>query len=729
VKGPSNRQRTINGCPLWAAVVLANVLLLSGCTTIPEGRSAIDVVEVRGANAIDDDDVLDRIASAPSGKFLGLFRGIVYEYEVYDATVLQRDLARITRYYHGQGFQSAEVRVARVERTRAGHVRIEVIVREGLPTLNSEVRIDGLESLPELTATAARNTATRALRIGRRFDEDKYQSASSAIRSVLTEHGYAYAEVLPSAEIDVVAHTVRYRFTVHPGPAATFGPITFVGLDPDGAGERQIELSESKLRQALDLYEGEPYSSAAISAAEQALLDLEVFSAVEITPTLTNPPPASHSVPLTVRVEPTRLRQLRLGGGAEFDQLKTDVHLLAGWEDHNFLGGLRDFSIDVKPGAVLYPTRINNLVAPERLLPEERLKLQLRQPGFLEARTNGFVRSELNIFPLLVDPHPASDAPVVGFREVRWAAGADRRFWKFLASLAYNVQLEMPFSYKGPLDPALSTLTLLFPQLITSLDFRDNPVTPHKGLYVANDLQLAGWPGGSARDLRVQPEIRGYAPLGRRVTLATRASMGFLFPSNYGDVVQNHLTEDLTDANRAERVRDIETVYWRGFFSGGPSSNRGYPLRGIAPHGVVPFLNPATASQQIALNCNPSSGQLNTNSCSIPIGGFTLWEFSTEMRFRIAGPFTSSLFCDMSDVSQHAMNPRFTHLHMSCGTGARYDTPVGPIRLDIGYRVQPLQVLGYRNETAVWNADKVEGLPPRIFGLPIAISVGIGEAY
>jgi hypothetical protein len=26
-------------------------------------------------------------------------------------------------------------------------------------------------------------------------------------------------------------------------------------------------------------------------------------------------------------------------------------------------------------------------------------------------------------------------------------------------------------------------------------------------------------------------------------------------------------------------------MYFRGFFSGGPSSNRGVPLRGVAPHG------------------------------------------------------------------------------------------------------------------------------------------------
>ncbi len=714
----------------WPAAELAAVLLV-GCTEVPPGRTAIDAVEVQGAQSVDEDEVLDDLATASSPKFLGLFRGVVYDYEVLDASVLQRDLARVVRVYQSKGFFDARVRVARVIPSGTSRVRVQIVVDEGPPTLNGKLEVKGLESVPEPIVAEVRGAAQRRMRPGRRFDESRYRAAAQNTRDALLSRGYAYAEVEPSAEVDVVRHTVSYLFTVRPGPPARLGPIRFEGLDPDDEGPRRAELSESKVRQALDIHEGDPYSSDAIAAAEQALRDLNVFSAVTIEPQLTSPPPTTPTVvPLVVHVEPVLLHQLRLGGGAEFDQLKTDLHLLAGWEDRNFFGGLRDFSVRFKPGVVLHPTRINDLEAPDRLLPEERLRVQLRQPGFLEARTQGYLRTELNVFPLLVDPNPTRDAPVLGYREVKWSAGVERRFWKLFANLGYNVQLESPFTYKGTLDPALSTLLLLYPQLIMGLDFRDDPVQPRSGAYLSNDLQLAGWAGGgSARDVRVQPEARGYVPVTRRITLAARASLGFLFPSDYGDVIQHRLKETLTDANRTERVRDIETVYWRGFFSGGPSSNRGFPLRGVAPHGVVPFLNPATASQQIALRCNPSSGLLDAEACSIPIGGLTLWEFSTELRFRVVGPFTSSLFCDMGDVSPRRADLRFKYLHLSCGAGARYDTPIGPIRLDIGYRIQPLQVLGFRNEQAVWLNDPTAGLPARIFGAPIAVSVGIGEAY
>ena len=40
-----------------------------------------------------------------------------------------------------------------------------------------------------------------------------------------------------------------------------------------------------------------------------------------------------------------------------------------------------------------------------------------------------------------------------------------------------------------------------------------------------------------AKDIRFQPEVRGYVPLARRWTLALRATTGFLspFPSSYGN--------------------------------------------------------------------------------------------------------------------------------------------------------------------------------------------------
>ena len=133
--------------------------------------------------------------------------------------------------------------------------------------------------------------------------------------------------------------------------------------------------------------------------------------------------------------------------------------------------------------------------------------------------------------------------------------------------------------------------------------------------------------------MREQPEVRTYVPLGPKVTFASRASVGFLVASNYGNVVQEHLNDAVTPANEQSRVSDIETVFFRGFFSGGPTSNRGFPLRGVAPHGIVPFLNPATASQQAATSCDPQAQNYDPSStnCSIPIGLSLIHIFVTPL--------------------------------------------------------------------------------------------------
>ena len=139
----------------------------------------------------------------------------------------------------------------------------------------------------------------------------------------------------------------------------------------------------------------------------------------------------------------------------------------------------------------------------------------------------------------------------------------------------------------------------------------------------------------------------------------------------------------------------------------------------------MPFLNPATARQQIALGCDPNvlkTQKTPDPKCLAPIGGFTQWEASMEVRFDLSGAFGAALFCDAADVSAEEWDFRFAYLHLACGAGARYDTPVGPIRLDIGYRIPPLQVLGYKN-------DPEAVVQPTIFGAPIAISFGIGESF
>src|SRR5215471_20067343 len=107
----------------------------SACSSIPPGRSSVDSISVEGTDELDDGDIEEKLATAPSPKFLGLFRGLIYDYEIFDRLKLQRDLARVERYCHAQGFYECHARAGRVIRKSNDHVSVEIVVEEGPPTV------------------------------------------------------------------------------------------------------------------------------------------------------------------------------------------------------------------------------------------------------------------------------------------------------------------------------------------------------------------------------------------------------------------------------------------------------------------------------------------------------------------------------------------------------------------------------------------------------------------
>lgn len=664
--------------------LLLAALLLVACTRIPRGRSAVDRVEVVGNEAIDEDDIKEKIATAETPKFLGLFRGIVYEYELYDRNVLSYDLARVERYYRARGYYDAKARAGRVFPAGNSHIRIEIVVEEGKPVVVGNVDYGVQGAIDARDRSALERALNHHLAPGAVLDEDQIREAENEITRALEDRGYAKVLVAIRAEADIANHKARVLVDVDPAERCNVGKIRVEGVG---------SLPEHAVRRQLDLHEGEPYKRAKLDRAQQRLLDLGVVSSITISVEKDNAPKGV--APILVHLEPTKLRDLRIGGGFELDALKTDVHLRARWQDRNFLGDLRRFDIDVRPGLVLYPTRISDFRFPERLLPEARSRVELRQPGFVENLTTGFVRAEPNVYPVLIRTEHVEGEPILGYREIRTSEGIERPFGRFDVTLSHAFQLENPFSYYGPLDPSLETLVISYMELLGSLDLRNNPVHPHSGLFVSADLQAAGL-GGQPRDVRFQPEVRAYIPVSNGVTIAARASMGALFPFNY---------------RVGTDTRDVQIVFFRGFFSGGPSQNRGYPLRGIGPRGDVGFFNPIV---------NPCNAQQGADFCAVPLGGLSLWEASLEGRFHLGGPLEGVLFCDASDVAEKELTYRFDRPHLSCGLGARYDTPVGPLRLDVGYRIPGAQVA---------SGQAVEPVPDLVKGVPIAIQVGLGEAF
>ncbi len=700
---------------LASASLLAPAVALAGCYSVPTGRTAVDSVVLEGTSQLDDRDILEALATTPSPKFLNLWSGVLFDYSFYDRFALKADMARVERFYRARGFYQAHARVARLESTSDGHASVAIDVEEGAPVLLRSATLRGTEALPKDDADAATAASTLLLKKGAKFDEDEFTATQDAIVHTLTDRGYAYARVSRVANVDIANHVADARFDVAAGDKATLGTITIDGL---------ANLPEAPVRRALDLKPGEPYSTAAFASAQQAVLDLGVFSSVEIRPDLPETPPANHVVNVVVKVEATALHSVQLGIGAEVDMIKTDIHAIAQWESKNLFGGMRNFTVRDKPGVVFYPTRLPDFKPPTHYLPENRLRADLRQPGFFEARTTGRIRAEYNIYPLLLGTSDDESTTLLGYHELIAAAGVERPFGRLFVNPNYNIQANFPFAFTGP-KTELKSVLVSYLDLLTSVDFRDDKIHPRKGFFASFDFQLAGGVlGGDAKDIRIQPDVRAYIPLSKRWTIAARASVGFLFPEGYGDSYSRNAASGVPPASENDSwIRDLQILFFRGFYSGGSTGNRGYPLRGVGPHGAVPFFNPDVAAQQFASDCDRKSADFDTARCLYPLGGLSLWEASLEVRFPISGPLTGAGFCDASDVSPKTVSIRFDRPHLSCGLGIRYDTPVGPVRLDIGYRIP-----GAQFPSSISSREEVE--PPRLFGFfPGAVAFGIGEAY
>ncbi|MHB8053734.1 MAG: BamA/OMP85 family outer membrane protein [Candidatus Aminicenantales bacterium] len=101
------------------------------------------------------------------------------------------------------------------------------------------------------------------------------------------------------------------------------------------------------------------------------------------------------------------------------------------------------------------------------------------------------------------------------------------------------------------------------------------------------------------------------------------------------------------------------------FFAGGSSSFRGEPFDGLGP-------------------TDEASGK--------PIGGKALVLFNIDAQFR---PFPSwpalslAVFYDKGNVFAHRKDMSFPSLEDALGFGFRYKTPLGPLRVDLGWNLNP----------------------------------------
>lgn len=735
---------------------------LSGCV--------IEKVAVTGGKDVPESDVTGKIATAESSHalagvledvpILSLWDRLTVDYAELDPFVLERDMARVERIYKARGYYDAHARAARVRKSSKDRVRVDIVVEEGDPVVVQEVVPAWRGEPPPEPIVELVKGILREQKKGSPFDEDRFEAAKKPIKRALTNEGFAYARVWSHADVDLVTRKANLTYTIDAGPLCTFGDITIEGAEG---------LPKDKLLQAIRIREGQKFSTDRIESAQSALSDLRVLGSVDATPQLSavrtsslagaGVPAVAAAVPLAgigaaahltadardtvvpvvFKVTTTTLKTTKVGVGAEVGS-RVEVHGVASWDNRNFLGGLRHFFAEAKPGLVINPltfaTLFSKPVTPLQPLFELRLHAELEQPGFIEPRTRGLVSVAANLYQL-------QPLDTLGYFELAGKTGIARDWWnrRVNASIYVNMAFDQPTKLDSytPIDTAKGYHKLILPhvQTLGVLDLRKgengkpDPLNPHSGFYLANDVQVA-WV--DSQDVRIRPEMRGYVPIAKRWTLALRATTGFLIPFG-GDLaktptpacpfstsvscVRNPSTEATVD-----RSRYIQVLQLRGFTSGGPTSNRGYAYNGVGPQEQIP---------------NISAVQSNGQLVPLATGGSAMWEASAEIRFPVYQNWGATLFVDASDVRWHVAELLAPFApHLSTGLGIRYLTPVGPFRADFGVRVPGAQVLGrgtcpaYDPNSSVASTcylDPRFGQASPVFSLPMAISLALGEAF
>lgn len=201
-----------------------------------------------------------------------------------------------------------------------------------------------------------------------------------------------------------------------------------------------------------------------------------------------------------------------------------------------------------------------------------------------------------------------------------------------------------------------------------------------KGWVIQPSAEFSGTFGESTFTFqKFSLDVRHYQPMTRSTKLATRINMGTIF----------YTQQDSLPAN----IR---------YFTGGTNSVRGWSRQELGPK-------------------RPSFKDSEFNGY-VPTGGQALLTFNVELRQElnfIFDGFGLGLFLDGGQVWREISRVDERPIQFGAGGGFRYQSPIGPIRIDVGYKINPtdedLGIFGDSRSSNTWDR--------------IGIHFSIGQAF
>ncbi len=497
------------------------------------------------------------------------------------------------------------------------------------------------------------------LKTGEAAVADTVLAAGAHLLAALEEQGYAFAKVDPPvAYEDKTQPLLDVTFHVDAGPRVNIGEIHFTGLK---------RVHESLLRRRLLLHTGELFRASAVERARADLLSpsIGVFAAVSVK--VGTAVDATGGVPITFEMR-ERLRQTFGVSGAYSTDLGGSTTL--SWGNRDVFGNAEQFSVSASITG-LGGSATNGLgydLPIKYILPDfghrdqslqfavEALKQDLIAYDQTAIKTGVTLTRKLNGYWTVSAGVAASEEHINQIVSVTQTATLDTTTD---TTVITDTADRMTFDY-----------TLLGLPLVISYNSTNLASPLDDPTHGVNDSVTV-----------VPTHALGHSHATFLITTikaATYFDLDHLLPTVPGRSVL--ALRGLIGSAEGASVDGLPPD--QRFYGGGSASIRGYPYQSVGPY--FPILSCLPTPTKGMPPCSPpvpGSTPTVTGFTTYPIGSTTISAGTIEYRQRIAQNLGAAFFVDGGNVGPSlTFSP--TNLFVGVGTGVRYYTPIGPIRLD-----------------------------------------------
>lgn len=615
----------------------------------PGERFRLDAVTFTGNAKVPDKKLAEIVQTSPSGGFrsllASLFRrptgGLAREQ-------LTADREAIESYYQLNGFSQVQVGNAAVNTNAATHTMVvEFPIVEGPQTLVSEVAIEGVQQVQ------LNEVPKPTLEPGDPLNPQVEQDDVIALQTFYADRGNAEVQVRAREDVSADKTSAKVTYVVAEGPKVSVGDVVVRG---------NTYTNSTVVARTSQLEKSEPFNFLKTLEAQRNLYRLGIFQRVDVQPEHAGTSLSERNV--TISVEEGK--NLTVAGSVGVTT--------------NITG-----DTNIKP---LFSASVahRNLFGTARYLGLEVIYAFPRQEAFLTFREPFLgpydVPLQLTVFQSdnqrngarLVQRGMFIEATRVARYQTRWSARYEYRLsdCKSGELCALAEQALLPGIDRSLTNVRISSLTPTF-----FWDKRDDALDPHRGFFTSASVEYAFRAlAAEAHFLKEFAQASYYLPVSARSVFAVSGRVGLIQDFGAGIDEQGR---SITGVPLSER-----------FTGGGETSHRAFPLD---------LLGITCADARDADICTFDAATGRFDGATLvdlvdekgehtiaPIGGRSLFILNAEYRFPIAGPFGGTLFADAGNVFADT-RIRFNKLRFGVGSGLRYVSPVGPIRLDVGYKL------------------------------------------